>query len=176
MVNQTPRSPSLTHCMCSNISVSWSAQQTLHENFQTSATVVLFHENRGRATRVVKLGSELQMCSLDKRAFTILMIPYCSLLKPDVENERGLPGQLDFNLHFIPAKWNILMWHRSNLHLNQFDNKPMLHTCPLWAVCGFSFFFLLELLSSWKGQDTGQVMGKKLHYRQRTVATTKKNK
>lgn len=79
------------------------------------------------------------MCSLDKRAFMIHMISYCSLLKPDMENTRGLPGQLDLNLHFIPAKLNILMWHQSNSRLNnQFDNKPMLHTRPCKRV-SFSY-------------------------------------
>lgn len=82
---------------------------------------------------------ELQMCCLDKRAFMIHMISYCSLLKPDMENTRGLPGQLDLNLHFIPAKLNILMWHQSNSRLNnQFDNKPMLHTRPCRRV-SFSY-------------------------------------
>lgn len=54
--NQTPRSPSLIHCMCSNISISRSVQQTLHENFQTSARLcdcwLISWEPRTRRTGV----------------------------------------------------------------------------------------------------------------------------
>lgn len=64
-----------------------------------TASVVWLHENQGRAGRrpIERHVSFRCVVCPKKRAFTIHVISHCSPLKPEMENHRELPGQLDFD-------------------------------------------------------------------------------
>lgn len=142
MGNQTPRSPSLTHCMSSNISISRSVQQTLRTStlLLGCATVVLLHENRGCAEQGCDtLNSKACKWHSLHMSFRCVVwikgLSWFHILLKSIKTRHGKRERTPRATWFESALYSSKVEHfdvASNSRLNnQFDNKPMLHTCKM---------------------------------------------